>query len=83
MREPTSGLVTVRQIASELGVPKHRVLYAMQRCGGDLTPAARASQTMLFDPGVIPVIRAILKGLAANRGAPLRFAGFDEERAVR
>lgn len=82
MKASSDELFTVREIAEALGEPKHRILYALRRRRSAINPTACASQTMLFDRSIVPTVRAILRGIDANRSGGLRFAGLDEKRSV-
>lgn len=61
MRTETVRLLTVREIAETLCQSKSRVLYALRRLA--VPPAVRASQTLLFGPEVLLILRTEL-GLA-------------------
>jgi hypothetical protein len=71
-------LLTVRQIADALGETKNRVFYALRRRGLRVDPAGCASQTLLFHADVVPVVRAVLKAIDANRISALRLGELDE-----
>lgn len=78
MSNERRGLLTVREIAEELGETKTRVFSALRHRNVAILPAGRASQTLLFDPSVVPIIRAVLKGMDANGSGGARFGGLEE-----
>jgi len=65
----TPGLLTARSIAEEIGVPRHRVLYVLRTRGQEIPPAVIASQTRLYLPGVVPLVRAALQSIEARQQA--------------
>lgn len=75
-----SGLLTVREIAEQVGAPKHQVQRVLRELQvTEFRPAFRAGQTQVFDPRVVPYVRARIKALEAARTDDLRFSSLNEE----
>lgn len=64
----TPALYTARGIAEELGAPRHRVLYVLRTRRDAIPPVLEASQTRLYAPSVVPLVRAALHGIDARKG---------------
>jgi len=58
-------MVTTGQIARENGVPRARVVYAIEKIG--IREHARAGIIRLFSPDQIPAIQAALKTIRIRR----------------
>ena len=54
-------------IASEIGVPLHRVIYVL-RTRDYIVPAARAGRLRLYNSQAVAMIRHALAGIDARRG---------------
>lgn len=64
-------LLTPGRIATESGVPVHRVLYVL-RTRRYIRPSARAGTLRLFDRAALAVIRDELTAIEACRAAGVR-----------
>ena len=63
---PCPNLLTPGRIASDLGVPLHRVQYILST-RGHIQPSARAGTIRLFDKRAMAQIRHELTAIAARR----------------
>ena len=57
-KKPTPALMTVGEIANRLGVPLHRVEYAV--LAHDISPVGRAGNARVFDDSALKRIKAAL-----------------------
>jgi hypothetical protein len=60
-------LLTIREVARELGVRTHRATYAVDQF--DIEPRQRAGVIRLFSRDQLPEIRSAITRIAGNREA--------------